>query len=79
VFSAQGIADYKNFLRLHIDRTGRLTVYPLGVRRVCRRQDWRFNPTGLPEDPIFTPTAAIQVQAIEPRVSLAAPAAGGAR
>jgi hypothetical protein len=79
VFSAQGIADYKNFLRLHIDRTGKLTVYPLGVRRVCRRRDWRFNPTGAPEDPIFTPTAAIRVQAIEPRVSLAAPVAGGGR
>jgi len=34
--------DQKNFLRLHIDDGGALTVYPMGVDRVCRR--WRFYP-----------------------------------
>ncbi len=41
--------DQKNFLRLHIDGTGALTVYPIGVERVCRR--WRFRPEGAPHEP----------------------------
>jgi hypothetical protein len=36
--SAQAIEDYKGFVRLRIDRTGRLTVYPVVVDEVCR--DW---------------------------------------
>jgi hypothetical protein len=37
-FSSLRIPDYKNFLRLHLNREG-LTVYPIGVRKVPRR--WR--------------------------------------
>lgn len=36
-FSALGIADYKNFIRLKIDKAGDLTIYPVGVRRVTRK------------------------------------------
>jgi hypothetical protein len=39
VFSAQSIADYKNFLRLHLAADGALTIYPLGVDRVGREWD----------------------------------------
>jgi len=42
VFSAQHIEDYKNFLRLHIDKSGHLTIFPIGVRKVTRK--WKFNP-----------------------------------
>jgi hypothetical protein len=35
-FSALHIADYKNFLRFHIDDTGKLAIYPIGIRRVPR-------------------------------------------
>jgi hypothetical protein len=42
LFAAQGIEDGKSFLRLHIDREGVLTIYPVGVDRVCRR--WRTDP-----------------------------------
>ena len=35
-------ADDKNFLRLHIDADGALTVYPIGIDRVGRK--WRFCP-----------------------------------
>ena len=38
-FSACRIADWKHFLRLHIAADGALTVYVLGIERVCRR--WR--------------------------------------
>jgi hypothetical protein len=41
--------DLKNFLRLHIDATGTLTIYPIGIDRVCRR--WRFRP----DDPAGAP------------------------
>jgi hypothetical protein len=37
VFAGQAIPDYKNFLRLHLDPDGRLTVYPFGVERICHR------------------------------------------
>jgi hypothetical protein len=42
LFAAQGIEDYKSFVRLHIDRDGSLTVFPVAVERVCRR--WRADP-----------------------------------
>lgn len=53
VFAGQGIRGYKNFLRLHFDRDGKLTVYPIGVKRVCTEWDLenegnqpRLNPRG---------------------------------
>lgn len=42
LFAAQGIADHKSFLRLHIGSDGSLTIYPIGVDRICRR--WRADP-----------------------------------
>lgn len=45
VFAAQGLETHKNFLRLHIDRTGTLHVHALGVDTPCRH--W----TGPHEDP----------------------------
>lgn len=36
-FSAMKIQDYKNFLRLHIDRTGALHVYPIKIDKVPRK------------------------------------------
>jgi hypothetical protein len=44
--SAQALEDWKGFLRLRIDPTGRLTVYPVVVDRVCH--DWVLDaPDGL--------------------------------
>lgn len=42
VFSAQHIEDYKNFLRLHIDKSEQLTIFPVGVTKVMKK--WKFNP-----------------------------------
>lgn len=42
LFAGQGIEDYKSFLRLHLARDGSLTIYPIGVERICRR--WRADP-----------------------------------
>ena len=59
-FSALKIEDYKNFLRLHIDKSGALTIYPIKIETVPK--DWQdrgeyFEPSGgtepqLIEDPI---------------------------
>lgn len=43
VFAGQGIRNYKNFLRIHLDGDGRVTVYALGVDRICRR--WKLDET----------------------------------
>jgi hypothetical protein len=41
-FSAMGLTRHKNFLRMHIDDQGRLTIYPLGIDR--SNDDWRYRP-----------------------------------
>jgi hypothetical protein len=41
-FSAMRRTRYKNFLRLHVRPDGGLTVYAIGVDKVCKR--WRFAP-----------------------------------
>jgi hypothetical protein len=41
-FSAARVEGYKNFLRLRVDREGRLTVYAVGLDRVAHR--WRPDP-----------------------------------
>ena len=46
VFSSQGIADYKNFLRFKIDAQGELTMYAIGVEDVPK---WRLGADGTPE------------------------------
>jgi hypothetical protein len=53
VFSSQSIADYKHVLRLHIDRSGTLTIYPIGLRDVPRQ--WDYRPTAAPGEPWFEP------------------------
>lgn len=47
--------DWKNFLRLKIDRQGHLTIFPIGIRRVPRK--WKpsgskgTGPEFIPDDP----------------------------
>jgi hypothetical protein len=43
-FAAARMTGYKNFLRLHIDREGALTVYAIGIPRAVKRRDWRAVP-----------------------------------
>jgi hypothetical protein len=57
-FSSLKVEDWKNFLRMKIDRAGRLTIYPIGMRRVARK--WAARPPGgtgsewIPDDPKST-------------------------
>ncbi|MDQ3642215.1 MAG: metallophosphoesterase [Actinomycetota bacterium] len=46
-YSAMRIEGFKNFLRLHLDENGVLTVYPVGVRRANTR--WKLDPDQGPE------------------------------
>ncbi len=63
-FSSLRIEDWKNFLRIHIDREGRLTVFPVGIRRVPRR--WKRRASGasgpemIPDDERATPPELIE-------------------
>jgi hypothetical protein len=43
-FAAARMTPYKNFLRLHIDTTGTLTLYAVGIDRVVERRDWVAAP-----------------------------------
>ncbi|HST60310.1 MAG TPA: hypothetical protein VLK84_16505 [Longimicrobium sp.] len=51
-FSAQYMSSYRNFLRLHIDARGDLTVYPVGVRRPLK---WKLRPNAPAGTPFFVP------------------------
>ncbi|WP_434391755.1 metallophosphoesterase [Melittangium boletus] len=63
-FISLAIADWKNFLRLRIERSGQLTVYPVGLERVPRR--WRetdagpYAPAYEPDDPQATAPVLIE-------------------
>jgi len=55
-FAAARLPGYKNFLRFHIDATGRLTVYAVGIDRAVPRRAWRPDPHNPdPEAALITP------------------------
>jgi len=68
VFSSQRMPDFKNFLRLHVDPAGKLTIYPVGVPAVCK--DWTFQREGAVSDPWWTPESPIQADLIEPPIEI---------
>jgi hypothetical protein len=63
VFAAQSIEDHKGFLRLHIDSTGTLSIYPIKLARVCRR--WRPDPGGPANGPWLLPEQPLEAELIE--------------
>ena len=74
-FSAIGVEDYKNFLRLKIDPSGALTLYSFGLKRVAKA--WRVEPEGGPGEPYLLPTdITLEPHLIERIVIPAAQAAG---
>jgi hypothetical protein len=66
VMAGQSIEDHKGFLRLRIDRTGTLTIYPVRLDRVCR--EWDANPDGAPTDPWLLPRQPLEPGLIEPPI-----------
>jgi len=73
-FSSQRIEHYKNFLRLHLQADGTLTVYPVGIRRIVR---WKLNPSVSRREPYFVPRrdAPPRVHLIEEPFAVPGPAA----
>ena len=58
-FSGLRIEDFKHFLRLHIDRAGALTIWPIRIERVPRRWRDRRETDGtqsrvVPDEPLVT-------------------------
>ncbi len=79
VFSAQGIEDFKSFLKLRVDPEG-ITIFPIGLTRVARA--WRPAPTvkvqpgGLTRSGLLARTAAVEtpegcVRVVDPVEELA--------
>jgi Calcineurin-like phosphoesterase len=63
-FSSLGIEDFKNFIRLHINEKGDLTIYPIGIRRVPRKWKDRESGTGpelISDDPKATKPELIEL------------------
>lgn len=63
-FSSLGIEDWKNFLRMHIDESGNLTIYPIGIRRVPRHWEPRTSDAG----PELVPNKKADPKATEPEL-----------
>lgn len=62
-FSALKIEDYKNFLRLHIDKNGDLTIYPVKIEKVPR--DWNENKNDSGNIEFYTPKGGSKPDLIE--------------
>ncbi len=61
--------DLKNFLRLHFDADGGLTIYPVGIDRVGRH--WKLCPDAPADDPWFeSADGQPQTHLIEPPVRI---------
>jgi len=69
LFAGQSIVDSKGFLRLHFERDGSLTVYPIAIDRVSRH--WVARPDAQrPSDPWIEPTSPIATRLAEPPIRL---------
>ena len=65
-FSGLRIEDYKHFLRMHIDRTGALSIWPIKIERVPRR--WRDRAAGDTTPSRVVPDEPLQPALIEPPI-----------
>ncbi len=63
LFASQRIRGFKNFLRIHIDGDGMLTIYPIGLRRTCRK--WTLRSDGDSHGGWFAPTKPLTPELIE--------------
>jgi len=68
LFSAQGITDYKGFLRMHFAADGSLTIYPIGVDRTGTR--WLATPDAAADRPWFEPARPLVPHLVEPPIRI---------
>ena len=52
-FSALHVEDYKNFVRMYINKEGKLTVHPIGVKRVPKQ--WKPSERSSDNNPRLVP------------------------
>jgi hypothetical protein len=71
LFAGQGIEDGKSFLRMHVAADGTLTVYPIGVEKVCHQ--WSAAPDGPEGSPWLIPEQPLEPHLIEGPVTVGAP------
>ncbi|HJT67079.1 MAG TPA: metallophosphoesterase [Pyrinomonadaceae bacterium] len=67
-FSSLGVEDWKNFVRLHINEQGDLTIYPVGIRRVPRKWKQRNGNNGPELEPDPQDHRATAAELIEPPI-----------
>jgi hypothetical protein len=64
VFAGQRIEDHKCFVRMRIDREGRLNLWAIGVDHVCRA--WHVDESvTAPGAPMITPSSPIAAHVID--------------
>lgn len=64
-FSALKIEDYKNFLRLHIDAEGKLTICPIKIEEVARAWEYQKNDGGF-----YEPKGKLEPELIEKPITV---------
>ncbi|XXF81299.1 metallophosphoesterase [Myxococcaceae bacterium GXIMD 01537] len=74
-FSSLAIEDWKNFLRLKIDRDGRLWIFPVGIQRVPRT--WKAGETVRDPQWVAADKDATPPRLIESPIVIGAPPATG--
>jgi Calcineurin-like phosphoesterase len=62
-FSALKVQDHKNFLRLHIDEEGTLTIYPIKIEKSARK--WRERGAGDESNSFIIPEDGTKPELIE--------------
>jgi hypothetical protein len=73
LFAGQGIEDAKSFLRMHIAADGTLTVYAIGIDKICRK--WVADPEGEEHASWLRPEEPLDVRLIEDPIAVAGPRA----
>lgn len=66
-FSALGVANYKNFLRMSFE-PDRLTTYPIGIDKIPGRKTWRAPEASEPlpdHKPLILPKRPLRAKLIE--------------
>jgi hypothetical protein len=69
LFAGQGIEHGKSFLRLHVAPDGTLTIYPIGVERICKK--WQAAPDAPADAPWLRPTQPLPTHLIEDPIVIA--------
>ena len=71
LYAGQGIEDAKSFLRLHIDRNGTLTVYAIGIDKICR--NWEADPEAADDASWLKPVEPLTARLIEEPIKVEEP------